>query len=88
MKLLSIGNGFSVDHVSVPLWNYCAYEVINKDYFAKKFHQSIIQRHRYGDTSQLLSSLMFLPIMRIKQMKLLSIGNGFSVDHVSVPLWN
>ena len=36
---------------------------------SKRF-QSIIDGHRYGDTKQLLSSFMFLPVLRIKRKML------------------
>ena len=55
----------------MPLRNERVYEVINtltKITFQKI--ESIIQGHRYGDTRQLLSSFMFLPVIRIKRVML------------------
>ena len=65
----------------MPLRNERVYEVINKDYFPKRF-QSILVGHRYGDTRQLLSSFMFLPAMRIKRtmLKVQSLKTNSLVD--------
>ena len=50
----------------MPLRIERLYEVINKDYFLKDFKVSL-KEHRYSDIRQLLSSLMFLHVMRIKR---------------------
>ena len=47
-----------------------AFDVSNKDHFPKDLKLSITGGHRYGDTRQLLSSFMFLPVARIKRKML------------------
>ena len=50
----------------MPLRNEGVYQVFNKDYFPKDFRVSFMGTGM-GDTRQLLSSFMFLPVMRIKR---------------------